>query len=317
MHRLKNITKHLTVNHIAELIMVAFAGLSLANVEAFFLKIHPHGIASWVAGIALGLILVVLAGMLARTETNFKDRGYLTLLLTTAGLAIISGLIQGAAYDETMRVWSAYALGLSLPLFGELFLALAVSEFNQAERKRKDKAEAETKRKAAENADADFEYRINQAVSEALTDIDVSAARKHIERKAAEIVRHQMDRIVEKRIGKIGSVTEAEAEESPVVADNPRPSIDVLNEARQSQVSERQHAIIELLSAYGAMSTAEIAEKLKEDRDISVSDRTVRSDCAELEGSEIAKDGRNWKVAQPIAAQLPELTAPILNGVNH
>lgn len=289
--------------------MVAFAALSLSNIEAFFHTIHPHGIASWIAGVALGSILVILAALLARSETNFRDRGYITLLAVTAGLTVISGLIQGAAYAAYLPTIAAYALGLALPGFGELGLALAVAEYNAAE-----------KRRRAAVADAGFENRINEAISDALADIDVSSAKRHIERQAAAIIRHKMDGIVADRIGDVSGNDKPAISDStdssrltPIdghqISDNPEftnddearfgpENLPVANDKRQQLVAERREAILTLVSAYGPLTAADLAERLERDRGITATDRTVRSDCnALVDAGALIKNGRKWSLA--------------------
>lgn len=319
MSKLHSITKHLTINLAAEIVMVAFAALSLANVEAFFHTIHPHGYASWIAGVALGSILVIMAALLARTETNLRDRGYVTMLGVTAGLTLISGLIQGAAYNHTLHWLPAYLLGLALPGFGELGLALAVAEYIAAE-----------KRKRAAMADEGFEHRINDAISEALADLDVSAAKRHIERQAAAIIRHKMDEIVARRIG--GTVTTETPQNATnddshtnvqeittnANSDTQRPSPDELNERRAELVQERHAAIVQLCESYGAMSAPELVQRLADDRGIEVSAQTARDDCNSLvDAGLLVRSGRKWDRPMAIAETLPTMGQPVLNGASH
>lgn len=304
------IRKHLTVNLAAEAIMVAFAGLSLANVEQFFHRIHPHGVASWIGGIALGSILVVMAGLLGRMEVNFRARGYITLMCVTGGLAIISGLIQGAAYDTHMQTLPAYALGLALPLFGELGLALAVGEYIASE-----------KRRRSAMADEGFEARINDAISDALIDIDVSQAKRHIERQAAAIVRHKMDEIVDRRIGKMDAksgILQESAQKVQESAQSPqRASVTAMNEAKRQKIDDRRSKIRNIIEQFGPISSSDIAERLADDFAISVSPRTATNDCKALaEDGQIVGSSAAWDIDREID-QLPEQPEIHTNGVAH
>ena len=115
-----------------------------------------------------------------------------------------------------------------------------------------------------------------------------------------------------------GSQTTTEPAESPQIADTERLPIAELNAERQRLIDGRQAAIISLIAAYGPLSTTELVTRLAEDRDISTSDRTVRSDCAALaDAGQLVRSGRKWDVARAIAETLPTMGQPVLNGASH
>lgn len=314
MSMFNHIKKHLTVNLAAEAVMVAFAGLSLANVEAFFHVIHPHGIASWIGGLALGSILVIMAGLLGRMEVNFRSRGYLTVLSVTAGLALVSGLIQGAAYSNTLQWVPAYALGLALPLFGELGLALAVGEYVAAE-----------KRRRLALADEMIEERINTAVDSALADIDMSSAKADVEDAARRIVKSKLDTLLARRVGNaqnapnhphLSEMTKDDSTEGTTMRTQRTSStsgLDAVNAERQQKMAERRDSIVRLLINFGPMSVRDLRDALAEDCNIIVSDKTGRKDLGVLAdaGRVTEADGVWSATMQPTAVEFST------NGVAH
>jgi hypothetical protein len=307
MNGINSITKWaqrhvLTVPTFGHLVMVACAVASYENIHDFFKVLHGSEVVATGLGIAIGSALVLAAALLAGMGSNWKNQRFQLIAVVTTLLALLSGGIQGASYASHGLHWLwAGAIGLALPVVGELGIALAVSAYEQEQR---------AKRLAA--ADDEIEQRINQAVDSALTDVDMSSAKRDVERAARLIVKSKMDALLAKRIGGAMPVESATSHD---IAATSKPSVADMNAARLQAQGERQRAIVDLVSAYGPQTTTELVQRLQDDRGISASERTVRADCAALHAAgELAKDGRKWLVAMASEATLPALEAAYTNG---
>lgn len=136
MNKLKRSLNAKVAGHI---VMWSFAAASVANVESFFAALHPGlPVLSWGLGVALGIGLVVMAGLLSGMVWDFSDPRFQVVLIVTTGLSLLSGGIQGASYAAHMQyAVIAYIIGLSLPVVGELGVAIAVSAYSQAQRRQR------------------------------------------------------------------------------------------------------------------------------------------------------------------------------------
>jgi predicted HTH transcriptional regulator len=114
-----------------------------------------------------------------------------------------------------------------------------------------------------------------------------------------------------------GTDTATEAANPRQIADYAPESLPLANQERQRIAAERQRAIVELLTSGGALTTAEIVSRLRDDFAIETSERTVRSDMAQLaESGAVGKEGKRWW-AQAVLTELPTMAAPVLNGTAH
>lgn len=288
----------LTVPTFGHAVMVACAVASYENIHTFFKVLHGSDLVAIALGVAIGAALVMAAALLSGMKWDASNPRVILIASVTTLLALLSGGIQAASYASHGLWWPAAALlGLALPVVGELGIALAVSAYEQ---------EQQAKRLA--QADDEIERRINQAVDSALVDVDMSSAKRDVERAARLIVKRKMDELLERRIGK------AEGDKREISAAE-RSSTAEMTEKRQQLAHDRQQAIATLLAGYGALSTSELRQRLSEDRGIKASDRTIRADCNKLvETGEVAKDGRKWAVVASIAETLPDVGEPVLNG---
>lgn len=286
--------------------MVACAVASFDNVRSFFAAIHATGLIATGLGVAIGAALVMAAGLLSGMGNDWRNPRFQLVGAVTLLLALLSGGVQAAAYfAHGLSLWAAVALGLSLPVVGELGVSLAVAAYEQ---------EQKAKRLAA--ADDQVEEKINAAVDLALSDIDMSNAKRDIEAAARKIVKNKLDTLLARRIGAPmpppGNDETANSNHSAAFGPNKLPEA---NEARQRLAGDRQRAIVELISSFGPLTTTNLVQRLQDDRGIAASERTVRGDCSQLEAAgELVKDGRKWAAPLAIATTLPEPVAIYANG---
>lgn len=308
MSNIKVITRwtqrHLmTVPTFGHIVMVACAVASYENIHGFFKALHGSELIAVGLGVAIGAALVMAAGLLSGMAWDWRNPRLQLIAGVTLALALLSGGIQGASYASHGLWWLwAGLIGLALPVVGELGIALAVSAY-----------EEEQKAKRAALADEEIEARINAAVDSAMADIDMSSAKRDVERAARLIVKSKMDELLARRIG--NNDTSVTAEDSLQTAAGFGPeNLPAANAERQRLIEERQQAIVSLIAAYGPLTTAEIKAKLKEDRNIIASERTLRDDCNSL--AQLVKVGRQWDLLRTIAHELPNMAAPAINGTH-
>lgn len=313
MNNIHSITKWaqrhlLTVPTFGHAVMVACAVASFDNVRSFFAAIHATGLIATGLGVAIGAALVMAAGLLSGMGNDWRNPRFQLVAAVTTLLALLSGGVQAAAYAMHGLHWlPAVGLGLSLPVVGELGVSLAVAAYEQ---------EQKAKRLAA--ADDQVEERINSAVDLALSDINMEASKRDIEAAARKIVKSKLDALLARRVGNVGAIGNEEPTNPRQIADYAPESLPLANQERQRLAAERQRAICDLIAAYGPLSTTEIVQRLQDDRSVTASERTIRSDCATLEATgELVKDGRKWALQMTLIAALPEPALVHTNGVAH
>lgn len=305
------VRKVATIEHLVDGVMVVFALASIGNVSEY-MKGHGHNpVTAYGVGIALGIALVAVSVMLARTPTDDR-RTFASLLTATLAVGLLSGTVQTLAYyDHTKNVWTASLQGFGFPLVGECLLAVAMAMHTASERKRR-----------ARLADDGMEERINDAISEALAGIDISGMQAHIEKQAAVILKHKMAEIVARRVGQSAPLPRSEDDAHQITTNGTEDTtgfgpqnLPKANDARQQMVTERRLAIIQLCESYGAMGAPDLAKRLRDDRGIVASAQTVRDDCnALVDARQLVAAGRKWDVARTISTALPTTPAPVLNG---
>lgn len=320
--------KHINVKHAAHAVMLAFMLASLANVKDFFQHLHGDPIVAWGLGIALGFGLVVMAGLLSAMTWDWSDARFQVVAGIATALALLSGGIQAAAYAQHMNKIAAIIVGLSLPLVGELGVALAVSAYQQAIR-----------RQRMADAQSQLAEGVRGQIGDAIAAIDKSKIEAQVNRAATLVTKAIVDSTITDMLEDIhrnrktlaDQVGETPTEPTPAATLDPEnddittnetpklpPTVDQLNEARRRKVGERRTAITQLLESYGPMGAPELCEKLLNDRDIKASTQTVRDDCNALvtEGHLIPA-GRKWDINRSIIVALPTMPKPILNGHHH
>nr|AGC72353.1 hypothetical protein [uncultured bacterium A1Q1_fos_2004] len=302
-----------TIEHLVDGVMVVFALASIGNISEY-MKGHGHNpVTAYGVGIALGLGLVAISIMLARTPTDDR-RTFGSMLAATLAVGLLSGTVQALAYYEhTANIWTACLQGYGFPLIGECLLAVAMAMHTASERKRR-----------ARLADDGMEERINDAISEALANIDISGMQAHIEKQAAVILKHKMAEIVARRVGQSTanplSRTGDDAHQITTNGEDSTPTfgpqnLPAANDVRRQLVEERRAAIVQLCESYGAMGAPDLVKRLRDDRGIIASTQTVRDDCnALVDDGQLVAVGRKWDAPRTISAALPTAPAPVLNG---
>jgi hypothetical protein len=291
----------LTVPTFGHIVMIACAVASYENIHGFFKVLHGSELIAVGLGVAIGAALVMAAGLLSGMAWNWRNPRLQLIAGVTLALALLSGGIQGASYAQHGLWWLwAGLIGLALPVVGELGIALAVSAYEQ-----------EQKAKRAALADEEIEARINAAIDSAMTDIDLSSTKRDVERAARVIVKGKLDALLARRAGNVDAGETADDSHQTAAGFGPE-NLPAANAERQRLIDERQRAIVELIAAYGPLSTTELIAKLKEDRGIEASERTVRDDCNNL--AQLVKAGRKWDMVRSIANELPTMPAPAVNG---
>lgn len=225
MHSLR---KHLTAQHAAHAVMLSFAVASLANVESFFAHLHPGLPAlSWGLGIALGLGLVVMAGLLSGMVADLNDSRFRVVLTVTTGLALLSGGIQAAAYAAHMKsALAAVVVGMALPCIGELGVALAVSAYNQAQR-----------RQRMNNAQDQLADGVRSQIGDAIANIDKSKIEAQVNRAASVVTRMVVDSTVNSMIAEMSrdmkvdhaAVQPADVTPAPFNIESPAPIVNTVD----------------------------------------------------------------------------------------
>lgn len=295
--------KHIKIQHAAHAVMVAFMLASLANVYEFFLHMHGNIAVAGGLGFALGIGLVVMAWLLSGMAWNWRDPRFLVIATVTTALALIGGGIQAAAYAQHMPRLAAIIVGLSLPVVGELGVALAVSAYQEAMRFRR-----------MADAQSQLADGVRLQIGEAVAIIDKSKIEQQVNRAATLVTKAIVDSTIADMLAELqrnrpasgndesGDSATAEPAICPNPASDTPGNLQLANEKRQRQIAERQNAIAELLASYGTMGVAGLVEALQNDRNIEASERTIRDDCKSLEESgRIIKQGRGvWDIARSI-----------------
>lgn len=318
---MKTLLRLLTLEHFVDSIMIIFAVASVGNI-AEYMSGHNHNpfTAYGVAG-ALGLGLVAISVLLARISPS--DRwtfGF--MLVATLAVALLSGAVQSMAYLEHRPddKFAAYLFGFGFPLVGECLLALAMSIYNEAQRK---------KRLAA--SDDAMNERINHFLNRSLDDVDLSKMTVYIEKQVGLIVRNKIDGIVSQRLTQaqlgrsLPEVGRSLPEVGPTSPNQDAQDADIttkaadklveLNEAKQRKVGERRDAVVRIIAAVGPMGAPDLVEKLAEDCGIKASAQTVRDDCAALvDDGRLTVVGRKWDIPRIVAVHQPEEIGISANG---
>lgn len=297
------INRWLTIEHLVHGVMVVFALASVGNLVEFMSHGH-NAITAWGVGLALGGGLVAVSIMF--TKVDIHDAGtFWPMLAAMLAMGLLSGGMQTIAYHATEPLWVAALQGFGFPLVGECLLAYASAMFAHSERKRRQA-----------QADEQIEQRIADAIDDAMRTIDVSGAKRHVEKAAEQIVKSKMSALLAARIG---TQPATETGNFLQTAETGRPDIAELNAERQRQIAERRGNILHLFATYGEMGASDLQSRLQDDCNVKTSERTVRDDLAALvDDGELMKSGRGrWDVSRAIAEALPTMEAPVLNGVAH
>lgn len=213
---MNKIRRHLTVQTAGHIVMMAFALASLANVESFFAHLHPGlPVLSWGLGVALGIGLVVMAGLLSGMVWDWNDPRFQVVLVVTTGLALLSGGIQAAAYSAHMQSRIASVIvGLALPCVGELGVALAVSAYQQAMR-----------RQRMSDAQTMLADGVRGQIGEAISQIDKSKIEAQVNRAASIVTREIVDATIHDMITELRRSREKTSDEFNTNGDDLTPEV--------------------------------------------------------------------------------------------
>lgn len=232
-----------TIEHLVDGVMVVFALASIGNISEY-MGGHGHNpVTAYGVGIALGLGLVAISIMLARTPTDDR-RTFGSMAAATLAVGLLSGTVQALAYYEhSANLWTACLQGYGFPLVGECLLAVAMAMHTASERKRR-----------ARLADDGMEERINDAISEALAGIDISAMQAHIEKQAGLILKHKMGEIVARRTGTSNTLPPTvDADAPPSATTTPIGNADTpafterMTAGKRNKTAHRQEQLLQIL----------------------------------------------------------------------
>lgn len=177
--------KRIQPKHLAHVCMLAFAGASLFNLQAYIEQYHGNVALSWSLAGALAFVLVILAALLSELTWNLRNIGFLTVLVVTTGLTIVSGAIQGSAYAKDGNAWAGYALGFALPGLGELGLALAISAYNRSLDGREVSA-----------AQRELATGVRRHLVDAIAQVDKSLIEAQVNRAVGKVTKELVDSVV-------------------------------------------------------------------------------------------------------------------------
>lgn len=269
------IKKAATIEHLVDGVMVVFALASIGNISEY-MKGHGHNpVTAYGVGIALGLGLVAISIMLARTPTDDR-RAFGSMLVATIFVGLLSGTVQALAYYEHSRnVWTAGLQGYGFPLIGECLLAVAMAMHTASERKRR-----------ARLADDGMEERINDAISEALANIDISGMQAHIEKQAGLILKHKMAEIVARRVGQGTSSVCADATPAPtttpIVNTDPADFTERMTQGKRNKTVHRQEQLLQILMTEFNGAPADDLNKTELAQRLGATRQTIGRDIEDL-----------------------------------
>ncbi len=280
------VRKVATIEHLVDGVMVVFALASIGNISEY-MKGHGHNpVTAYGVGIALGLGLVAISIMLARTPTDDR-RTFASMLAATLAVGLLSGTVQALAYYEhTGNIYTACLQGYGFPLIGECLLAVAMAMHTASERKRR-----------ARLADDGMEERINDAISEALANIDIGGMQSYIEKQAGLILKHKMAEIVSRRTGTSNTLPPTvDAEQGPSPLQSPEfnvsqtPDIDTVRAkalaAKRTIKAHRQEQLLSILLTEFNGQPADVLDKTALGKRLGATRQTIGRDIEEMQAQQ-------------------------------
>jgi len=175
--------------HLGHVIMVTFAGASLFNIKDFIYAMHPNDWLAWTLAVALAAGLVVFSAILS--ETRWLSTGFYITLIVVAGLTAISGAIQGAAYSHSVGL-AGWAMGIAMPLFGELGASLALSIYAKEQQAR-----------SMDEAQKQLSDGVRKTIIEALSNVDRAKVEAQVNRAVTIITREMVDASIHDMIAEL------------------------------------------------------------------------------------------------------------------
>ena len=293
--------KHLNVKTAVHSVMLSFSAASLANVESVFAHLYTGvPLLSWGLGVALGIGLVVLAALLSGMVWDWRDPRFQVVAGATAALALLSGGIQAAAYSQHMTSkFAAIVVGLSLPVVGELLVALAVSAYTQAQR-----------RQRMTDAQTQLSDGVRAQIGEAISAIDKSKIEAQVNRAATLVTRAIVDSTIEDMLADLRKNKDNDGVNLPSNdGENltPAPEITTNNDeindidgnfaermqdAKRKKSEVRQRNLLEILGSEFNGVSAEELNKTELGKRLGVTRQTVTNDLNALaESGDITLNG--------------------------
>lgn len=271
--------KRIQPKHLAHVCMLAFAGASLFNLQAYIEQYHGNVALSWSLAGALAFVLVILAALLSELTWNLHNIGFLTVLVVTTGLTIVSGAIQGSAYAKDGNAWAGYALGFALPGLGELGLALAISAYNRSLDGREVSA-----------AQRELATGVRRHLVDAIAQVDKSLIEAQVNRAVGKVTKELVDSVVVDMIAElrgnrisqfaisepaqIAEIATEKPEKTEILHENEDP-IAKMNAAKKAKIAQRQSNILQWIDGEG-VPLEELAQRA------ACSTRTIRNDLDAL-----------------------------------
>lgn len=295
---------NLSFKTLAHAVMIAFAGASLGNVRAFLVTAgHPVEVA-WALGIALGAALVTVSIMLSHLDRRADASAWLWLLATGCLLGGVSGAVQAAEYARHLPMGWAILLGFSIPLGGEVLLALGVSSYGRAR-----------ERERFRNVAALVEGAVVSRLEDAIGSLDAEAIHKHVERTITGLARQAVTNVaaqasafysmsnvqsddVQRSMIDVQPPLNVKTPQSNVVnvesVPNQTTALDKANAERQQTIEQRRVTVLNILRSVGSASVAQIAEQLG---DNAPSRGTLTTDLNALaDDGRVFNQDRKWHV---------------------
>jgi len=268
--------KLFTIEHLVHLVMILFAAASLANVATFFSD-AGHATVGWALGSALGSALVAVSIMATKIDRSTEPETFRIIAFAVLMLALLSGAIQSRAYSLHLPITWSVMLDFGLPVCGEALLAFACAEYSQAIR-----------RKRIRHATDGTEERIAEAIAGALSDVDVTQVKRHVQKQVDSIVRFKVGEVAASMMGgnavTIDKTVYASTQDFPDMRRSNTPksraTVDNMNAAKDEKIAQRRATIHQ--HADGQEVRAFVGQIAKA---VGVSRDTVRRGIKALEGA--------------------------------
>lgn len=302
MNTVNSIKGYLTNKTIVHASMLAFAVTSTLNIGGFFVATHHHWLVAASAGLALGGGLMAVSIYLSKQEFG-KGLSFVTLLVSTVAMALLSGQIQAMAYQKHgLDSFTANLLGFAPPFVAEVLLALSVSLAERTERER---------------AQRDSKQFIKDSVAESMTtafrNVDASRIQKHIEKQVDGVIRAFVDDALGEMMAELNAgrtanvtpmvptgnaepavnvtplaiVTHAEPLQTPEVNTTPTPDIDTVRamalDAKRTAKAKRQQELLHILQTEFNNAPADELNKTELGERLGATRQTIGRDIEELQ----------------------------------
>lgn len=296
-----NIAHHITARNAATALAGVFALVSVQNVAHFFIDLQHPASASWTLGIAIGVALVVMAHLLAGTDTRDR-KPFLGLLSVTLILVALSGIIQGAEYEPSLG-WLGYVLAFTLAATGEIVLPLAVGWHDESQRRR-----------IVNDAGAKVEQMAAQTLVDVMGGVDISRAQEQAEQRIESLVIAHVDSVVSDLMPSGNKLQPmAIAPQSPQVQSENFAAI--APDGNKAIPAEKRRKLQLQLRSNGIIATGELSERMGEGSPKISKDKAWLLERNYIdENGKVTDAGMQWFDGESIAKELPQVAVIEFNG---